>query len=269
LDQENTMALKDQITEDMKTAMRAKDSARLGTIRLLLAACKQKEVDERVTLDDAAVTAIIDKLVKQRKDSIAAFTTAQRQDLVDKEAPNWPCWRPTCRSAWTPPGAVRSTPSWHPGRRTRPQAGCRRHGPRHGPGQDLASPAWPGVCSCQGRAGRLTLHAGRTRWRAQGTGYGPCSGRRRESGTGLVLSSKSSFSRYSPAGGDNQTSVWPLTELHDRIRALGHRHTVNLKWPVSFCFCARGAPHSGRRMELHPKRRLDTVAGDQHAECPS
>lgn len=80
------MALKDQITEDMKTAMRAKDAARLGTIRLLLSACKQKEVDERVVLDDAAVLAIIEKLVKQRKDSIAAFTTAQRQDLVDKEA---------------------------------------------------------------------------------------------------------------------------------------------------------------------------------------
>ncbi len=80
------MTLKDQITEDMKTAMRARDSERLGTIRLLLAACKQKEVDERVVLDDAAVTSIIDKLVKQRKDSIAAFTAAQRQDLVDKEA---------------------------------------------------------------------------------------------------------------------------------------------------------------------------------------
>ena len=80
------MLLKDQITEDMKTAMRAKDSARLGTIRLLLAACKQKEVDERITLDDAAVIGIIDKLVKQRKDSIAAFSAAQRQDLVDKES---------------------------------------------------------------------------------------------------------------------------------------------------------------------------------------
>ena len=80
------MTLKDQITEDMKAAMRARDSARLGTIRLLLAACKQKEVDERITLDDAAVTSIIDKLVKQRKDSIAAFSEAQRQDLVDKEA---------------------------------------------------------------------------------------------------------------------------------------------------------------------------------------
>ena len=79
------MALKDQITEDMKTAMRAKDSARLGTIRLLQAAMKQKEVDERITLDDAAVIAIVDKLVKQRKDSIEAFQKAARQDLVDQE----------------------------------------------------------------------------------------------------------------------------------------------------------------------------------------
>ncbi len=80
------MSLKDQITEDMKTAMRAKDSARLGTIRLLLAACKQREVDERVVLDDAAVVAIVDKLIKQRKDSIEAFTKAQRMDLVDQES---------------------------------------------------------------------------------------------------------------------------------------------------------------------------------------
>ena len=79
------MSLKDQITEDMKTAMRAKDSARLGTIRLLQAAMKQKEVDERITLDDAAVIAIVDKLVKQRKDSIEAFQKAARQDLVDQE----------------------------------------------------------------------------------------------------------------------------------------------------------------------------------------
>jgi len=79
-------ALKDQITEDMKTAMRAKDSERLGTIRLLLAALKQKEVDERVVLDDAAVIAIIDKLIKQRKDSLEAFTKAERKDLADKEA---------------------------------------------------------------------------------------------------------------------------------------------------------------------------------------
>ena len=80
------MSLKDQITEDMKTAMRAKDSERLGTIRLLLAACKQKEVDERVVLDDAAVVAIVDKLIKQRKDSIEAFQKAERKDLADKEA---------------------------------------------------------------------------------------------------------------------------------------------------------------------------------------
>ena len=80
------MPLKDQITEDMKTAMRAKDSERLGTIRLLLAACKQKEVDERVVLDDVAVIAIIDKMIKQRKDSIEAFTKADRQDMADKEA---------------------------------------------------------------------------------------------------------------------------------------------------------------------------------------
>ena len=80
------MSLKEQITEDMKTAMRAKDSERLGTIRLLLAAMKQKEVDERVELDDALVVAIVDKMVKQRKDSIAAFTTGGRADLADKEA---------------------------------------------------------------------------------------------------------------------------------------------------------------------------------------
>ena len=80
------MTLKDQVTEDMKTAMRAKDSERLGTIRLLLAACKQKEVDERVVLDDVAVIAIIDKMIKQRKDSIEAFTKAARVDMADKEA---------------------------------------------------------------------------------------------------------------------------------------------------------------------------------------
>ncbi|WP_368921369.1 GatB/YqeY domain-containing protein [Comamonas aquatica] len=79
------MSLKAQITEDMKTAMRAKDSARLGTIRLLQAAMKQKEVDERIELDDAAVIAIVDKLIKQRKDSIAAFEAANRADLADVE----------------------------------------------------------------------------------------------------------------------------------------------------------------------------------------
>jgi uncharacterized protein YqeY len=80
------MRLKEQITEDMKSAMRAKDAERLGTIRLLLAALKQKEVDERIELDDAMVVAIVDKLVKQRKDSVAAFTQGGRTDLADKEA---------------------------------------------------------------------------------------------------------------------------------------------------------------------------------------
>nr|WP_319565811.1 GatB/YqeY domain-containing protein [uncultured Rhodoferax sp.] len=80
------MTLKEQITEDMKAAMRAKDTARLGTIRLLLAAAKQKEVDERVILDDAAMIAIVDKLIKQRKDSVTAYTQAQRMDLAEKES---------------------------------------------------------------------------------------------------------------------------------------------------------------------------------------
>ncbi|MDB5943411.1 MAG: hypothetical protein JWQ13_2977 [Ramlibacter sp.] len=79
------MSLKDRITDDMKAAMRAKDSERLGTIRLLTAAMKQKEVDERVELDDVAVIAIVDKMLKQRKDSIEAFEKAGRQDLADKE----------------------------------------------------------------------------------------------------------------------------------------------------------------------------------------
>ncbi len=76
------MSLKEQITEDMKNAMRAKDTGRLGTIRLLLAAMKQKEVDERIELDDAAVIAIVEKLIKQRKDSISQFQAANREDLV-------------------------------------------------------------------------------------------------------------------------------------------------------------------------------------------
>ena len=81
-----SLTLKEQITEDMKTAMRAKDVERLGTVRLLLAAIKQKEVDERVVLDDVAVVAIVDKLIKQRKDSIEAFQKAARTDLADKES---------------------------------------------------------------------------------------------------------------------------------------------------------------------------------------
>ena len=79
------MSLKDRITDDMKTAMRAKDADRLLTIRGLLAALKQKEVDERIVLDDAAVIGIIDKLVKQRKDSITQFAAGNRPDLVAKE----------------------------------------------------------------------------------------------------------------------------------------------------------------------------------------
>ena len=79
------MSLKERITDDMKTAMRAKDAPRLLTIRGLLAAMKQREVDERIELDDAAVVAIVDKLVKQRKDSIAQFSAGGRPDLVEKE----------------------------------------------------------------------------------------------------------------------------------------------------------------------------------------
>ncbi len=78
--------LKDRIQEEMKAAMRAKDAPRLSTIRMLLAAVKQREVDERIALDDAAVIGIVDKLIKQRKDSIAAFQSAGRTDLVDKES---------------------------------------------------------------------------------------------------------------------------------------------------------------------------------------
>jgi uncharacterized protein YqeY len=78
--------LKEQINEDMKAAMRAKDAPRLSCIRMLLAAVKQREVDERIVLDDAAVVAIVDKLIKQRRDSIAAFLPAGRMDLVDKES---------------------------------------------------------------------------------------------------------------------------------------------------------------------------------------
>ena len=79
------MSLKARITDDMKTAMRAKETARLGTIRLLLAAIKQKEVDERIELDDTAVSSIVEKLIKQRKDSISQFQAAGRDDLVAAE----------------------------------------------------------------------------------------------------------------------------------------------------------------------------------------
>ncbi len=80
-----TTALKDRLSEDMKAAMRAKDSARLGAIRFLLAAIKQREVDERISADDAVVLAVIEKMAKQRRDSIAQFEQAGRHDLADKE----------------------------------------------------------------------------------------------------------------------------------------------------------------------------------------
>ncbi|MCF7695323.1 GatB/YqeY domain-containing protein [Mycetohabitans sp. B2] len=80
------MSLKDRINDDMKAAMRARDSERLATIRLLLAALKQREVDERTTLDDTAIVTVVDKLIKQRKDSISQFQSAGREDLVAKES---------------------------------------------------------------------------------------------------------------------------------------------------------------------------------------
>ncbi|MEK7737641.1 MAG: GatB/YqeY domain-containing protein [Pseudomonadota bacterium] len=79
------MSLKNRVIEDMKNAMRARETARLGAIRLLLAAIKQREVDERIELDDAAIVAVIDKMLKQRKDSIEQYQKAARQDLVDVE----------------------------------------------------------------------------------------------------------------------------------------------------------------------------------------
>ena len=79
------MALKDRISDDMKAAMRARETERLGAIRLLLAAIKQKEVDERIAVDDSDVVAIVDKLIKQRRDSITQFEQAGRHDLADKE----------------------------------------------------------------------------------------------------------------------------------------------------------------------------------------
>lgn len=79
------MSLKQQITEDMKTAMRAKDTARLGAIRLLLAAIKQREVDERIELSDTDVIAVIEKMIKQRRDSITQYEAAARQELADAE----------------------------------------------------------------------------------------------------------------------------------------------------------------------------------------
>jgi len=79
------MSLKTRITDDMKAAMKAKETARLGAIRLLLAAMKQREVDERIELDDAGIVAVIEKMLKQRKDSISQYEAAKRQDLADAE----------------------------------------------------------------------------------------------------------------------------------------------------------------------------------------
>lgn len=79
-------SLKQRITEDMKSAMRAKEKQRLGVIRLILAAIKQREVDERINLDDAQIIVVLDKMLKQRRDSLAQFEKAERQDLVDQEA---------------------------------------------------------------------------------------------------------------------------------------------------------------------------------------
>lgn len=82
---QQAMSIKEQLQEDIKSAMRAKESARLSTLRLVTAAIKQKEVDERVELNDAAVLAVLEKMIKQRKDSIAQFQAGGRQDLVDIE----------------------------------------------------------------------------------------------------------------------------------------------------------------------------------------
>jgi uncharacterized protein len=79
------MALKDRITEDMKTAMRAGDKDRLATIRLALAAIKQREVDERITLDDTQVLAVLEKMIKQRREAVVQFEAGKRPDLVAKE----------------------------------------------------------------------------------------------------------------------------------------------------------------------------------------
>jgi len=79
------MALREQLNEDIKTAMKAREADKLGALRLMLSAVKQREVDERITLDDAGVIGVVEKMIKQRKDSIAQFEKAARQDLVDKE----------------------------------------------------------------------------------------------------------------------------------------------------------------------------------------
>jgi uncharacterized protein YqeY len=79
------MALRDQLNEDIKVAMKAREAEKLAALRLMLSAVKQREVDERITLDDAGVVAVVEKMIKQRKDSISQYEKAARQDLADKE----------------------------------------------------------------------------------------------------------------------------------------------------------------------------------------
>ena len=109
----STATLKTRLSDSVKEAMRAKASERLTTLRFLLAAVKQKEVDERRDLNDAEITAIIEKQVKQRRESIAAFEQAGRTETAEQERPSWPCCRNSCRRPprprkWPPP----STPRW-------------------------------------------------------------------------------------------------------------------------------------------------------------
>ena len=102
------MTLKERITEDMKAAMRASDKERLLTIRMVQAAIKQREVDERIVLDDAQVIAVLEKMVKQRRESIVAFEQAAAPTLPTRKRPRSRCCRPTCRTSFRRP---RSTPS--------------------------------------------------------------------------------------------------------------------------------------------------------------
>ena len=140
------MSLKDQITDDMKTAMRARETERLGTIRLLLAAIKQREVDERVTLDDAAITAVIDKMIKQRKDSISQFQTAGRDDLVAKEKAELAVLAAYMPEQMSDGGDRRRSAGGRRGNRRRRPAG-------HGQGDGRAQAEAGGSCRHDGRVG--------------------------------------------------------------------------------------------------------------------
>jgi hypothetical protein len=138
------MTLKERINEDMKTAMRAKETARLGAIRLLLAAIKQKEVDERIELDDAAVLAVIDKMLKQRRDSIAQYEgrpagSGRRGKIRDRRA-----HRPTCPRP-SPPR--RSRPPW-----PRPSPPPAPPGPGHGQGHGGLKPKLAGRADMTARS---------------------------------------------------------------------------------------------------------------------